>query len=326
MTLEQLRVLCAIVDQGGFRAAAEALYRSQSAVSIAIRKLEEELDLKLFLRDQYRPVLTDEGRSLYEKARTVLSHANEFSTLAQHFSMGEEPELRLAMSAIAPVERVMAVLKQVMHLAPATKLTLLVENLNGTMERLDDGDVDIAITESTADGSGYEHAVIGQVEFVSVVSSASPFANKAATLNERDMEDTTQIIVRDTSRHTEKKTVGVLKSVTPWVVNDFIMKKRIIASGMGWGHMPRHLVEDEIKNGELVVIGFEDYVSLKLDVKIVRRKNKPVGPVAEKLWRLMQGLDISEPNVRSGSEADTVSAFVTTSAPEFVRHAHCPLA
>ncbi len=171
---------------------------------------------------------------MYEKARTVLSHANEFSTLAQHFSMGEEPELRLAMSAIAPVERVMAVLNQVMHLAPATKLTLLVENFNGTMERLDDGDVDIAITESTADGSGYEHAVVGQVEFVSVVSSASPFANKAATLNERDMEDTTQIIVRDTS-YTEKKTVGVLKSVTPWVVNDAIMKKLIIASGMGWG-------------------------------------------------------------------------------------------
>jgi hypothetical protein len=63
-------------------------------------------------------------------------------------------------------------------------------------------------------------------------------------------------------------------------------------------------VEDEIKNGELVVVGFEDYVSPRLDVKIVRRKNKPVGPVAEKLWRLMQGLDISEPNVRSGSGAD----------------------
>ncbi len=48
MTLEQLKVLCAIVDEGGFRAAAETLHRSQSAISIAIRKLEEELDLSLF--------------------------------------------------------------------------------------------------------------------------------------------------------------------------------------------------------------------------------------------------------------------------------------
>jgi len=249
MTLEQLKVLCAIVDQGGFRAAAGALYRSQSAVSIAIRKLEEELDLKLFLRDQYRPVLTDEGRSLYEKARTVLSHANEFSTLAQHFSMGEEPELRLAMSAVAPVEQVMAVLSQVTQQAPATKLTLLVENLNGTMERLDDGDVDIAITESLDDKSGYEYAVISRVKFISVISPGSPLAGRAALLSERDMENSTQNILRDTSRHAEKKTVGVLKAATPWVVNDFIMKKRIIASGIGWGRMPGHLVEEEIKNG-----------------------------------------------------------------------------
>lgn len=298
MTLEQLKVLCAIVDHGGFRAAADALYRSQSAISIAIRKLEEELEIKLFLRDHYRPVLTDEGRSLYEKARTVLSHANEFSSLARHFAMGEEPELRLAMSAVAPVEQVMAVLKQLTQLAPATKLTLLVENLNGTMERLDDGDVDIAITESITDESGYDHAVIGRVEFVSVVSSQSPLAHRATVLHERDMETSTQIIVRDTSRHAEKKTVGVLEAATPWVVNDFIMKKRIIASDMGWGRMPRHLIEDEIKNGELVVLGSEDFAPFSIDVKMVRRKNKPVGPVAVMLWRLMQGLDSPAPNER----------------------------
>ncbi len=298
MTLEQLRVLCAIVDQGGFRAAAETLYRSQSAVSIAIRNLEKELELKLFLRDQYRPVLTDEGRSLYEKARTVLSHANEFSVLAQHFSMGEEPELRLAMSAIAPVERIMDVLNQVTEQAPATKLTLLVENLNGTMERLDDGDVDIAITESLDDQGGYEYIAISQVEFVSVISPKFPFDGKAAKLSERDMEDSPQIIVRDTSRHAEKRTVGVLKAATPWVVNDFTMKKRIIASGMGWGRMPRHLVEDEIKNGELVMLSSKDFAPFRVDVKMVRRKNKPVGPVAAKLWLLMQGLDNPTSNVR----------------------------
>ncbi len=291
MTLEQLKVLCAVVDQGGFRAAAESLYRSQSAISIAIRKLEEELDLKLFLRDRYRPSLTDEGRSLYEKACTVLSHADEFATLARHYSTGEEPELRLSMSAIVPVERIIAVLNQVTEQATATKLTLLVETLNGTMERLDDGDVDIAITESLADESGYDHATISRVELVSVVSSRSPFAARAAMLDEREMEDSTQIIVRDTSRHAKKRTAGVLKSATPWVVNDFTMKKRIIASGMGWGRMPRHLVKDEIEKGELVVITSEDFAPFSVDIKIVRRKHKPVGPVAAKLWQLMQGLD-----------------------------------
>ena len=288
MTLDQLKVLCAIVDAGGFRAAAESLYRSQSAVSIAIRNLEEELDLKLFNRDQYRPTLTDEGRSLYDKAQTVLSHAAEFSTLAQHYSMGEEPELRLAISAIAPVERIMSVLKQVTELAPATKLILLVENLNGTMERLEDGDADIAICEHFADESGFELALIDNVEFIAVVSSRSPLAKKSDVLNERDMEDIPQIIVRDTSRHEEKKTVGVLKTTTPWMVNDFIMKKRIISSGMGWGRMPRHMVETEIENRELIQLRSKDFAPISADIKMVRRKNKPIGQVAAKLWKLMQ--------------------------------------
>jgi len=292
VTLEQLRVLCAIVDRGGFRAAAEILYRSQSAVSISVRKLEEELGLKLFHRDQYRPEITSDGRSLYEKARTILSHVDEFSTLAKHFSTGDEPELRLAMSAIAPVERIMEVLNEVTLQAPATKLTLLVENLNGTMERLDDGDVDIAITESLEDEVGYEHFAISEVVFVSVVSPKFSIPNNPDILSHRDMEDSTQIIVRDTSRHAEKKTVGVLEAATPWVVNDFSMKKRIIASGMGWGNMPKHLVEDELNSGELMALRSKDFLPFKVDIKMVRRKNKPVGPVAAKLWQLMENFEV----------------------------------
>jgi len=52
------------------------------------------------------------------------------------------------------------------------------------------------------------------------------------------------------------------------------------------------------------VIGSEDFALQSVDVKMVRRKNKPVGPVAAKLWRLMQGHDKLAPNVRFGSLAD----------------------
>jgi len=289
MTLEQLKTFCAIVEQGGFRAAAEKLHRSQSAVSIATRNLENTIHVKLFLRDQYRPVLTDAGRSLYEKARAVISRADEFMAMAEHFSMGEEPNLRIAMSAVAPVERIMDVLKQIKHIAPATKITLLVESLNGTMERLDDGDVDIAITETfDADKSGYQHEIISQVEFISIVSPKFASSDHTHQITEQDLQDSTQIIVRDTSRAVEKKTAGVVDTMTPWVVNDFTMKKRIIASGMGWGRMPKHMVEDDIDNGEFIVLRAEEFAPIQVDVKMVRRKDKAKGPVAEKLWTMMQ--------------------------------------
>ncbi|MCZ6604608.1 MAG: LysR family transcriptional regulator [Alphaproteobacteria bacterium] len=287
MTLNQLKILCAVVDKGGFRAAAETLHRSQSAISLAIRKLEEELDLSLFSRDGYRPQLTAEGRTIYDKAQTVLSKSEELTTLAHRYSLGEEPELRLAISAMIPIDPILDVLNQMALQAPATRLTLLFENLLGTMERLDDGDVDIAISEMIEDQATYDFVSLNPVELTCVISPKSELAARAAELKEVDMEGSTQVIVRDTSRRASETSFGVLETITPWVVNDFAMKKRIIVAGLGWGRLPRHLVEDEINSGELLVITSDDFLPILYPVKMARRKNRLIGSVEAKLWTLI---------------------------------------
>ncbi|MFC1567908.1 LysR family transcriptional regulator [Pseudomonadota bacterium] len=290
MTLEQLKALHAVVEFGGFRPAGEALFKSQSAISIAIRKLEDELGVTLFLRDQYRPTLTEEGRALFDRATTILSHTEELITTAHHFAAGEEPELRLSMSAIVPVNPALLLFSAIMESAPATRLSLLVETLNGTMERLNDGDADIAITEVAEESSQYIYAPLTQAEMVSVISPRSKLAAQAAELTERDMQGSTQIIVRDTSRHSEKKTAGVLSGAHQWVVSDFTTKKQIVASGMGWGRMPMHMVKQEIETGELLLLGSEEFQPIKLEIKAVRKKEKPLGPVATELWQQLQSI------------------------------------
>ena len=287
MTLNQLKILCAVVDKGGFRAAAEILHRSQSAISLAIRKLEEELDLSLFSRDGYRPQLTAEGRTIYDKAQTVLSKSEELTTLAHRYSLGEEPELRLAISAIIPIDPILDVLNQMAIQAPATRLTLLFENLLGTMERLDDGNVDIAISEMIKDQATYDFVSLDPVELAYVISPKSELAARAAELKEADMEGSTQVIVRDTSRRAGETSFGVLETITPWVVNDFAMKKPIIVAGLGWGRLPRHLVEEEINSGELLVMTSDDFLPILYPVKMARRKNRLIGPAEAKLWTLI---------------------------------------
>lgn len=291
MTLDQLKALHAVVEHGGFRAASEALFKSQSAISVSIRKLEEELDVTLFLRDQYRPTLTDEGQALYEKANRVLSHAEEFLTTAQHFSAGEEPELRLAMSSIVPVDQTLTTLRNIMDMAPATKLFLLVETLNGTMERLDDDDADIAITESFEPDGEHEYLELTRIELVTVLSPKSSLAARVSQLTEKDFEGSVQILVRDTSRHSEKRTAGVVEGVRHWVVNDFMMKKQIIASGLGWGRMPRQMVEDEIRSGELLPLSGDGLAPIETVIKAVRKRDRPMGPVTAELWKQLQQID-----------------------------------
>src|ERR1700759_4155638 len=72
LDLDQLQSFCAIADSGSFTEAARRVHKTQSAVSMQIKRLEERLGEELFLRDGRTVVLTEEGEALYAKARRML--------------------------------------------------------------------------------------------------------------------------------------------------------------------------------------------------------------------------------------------------------------
>ena len=288
MTLEQLRALCAVVETGGFHAAAESLFRSQSAISIAIKNLEHELGLSLFDRAGYRPVLTTQGQVLYGKARSLLSRSEEFSNIASHFAQGEESEISIALSAIAPVEQILDVIKQISESAPATRMSLQIENMGGTLERLQDRDVDFAIAERLMPMGHLEEVRLSSTEMVSVISADFPLATRYPAIGVADLEQYVQVVVRDTSRNQPRQSAGVLEGASQWLVNDFDMKKRMILSGSAWGRMPRHRVAEELADGRLLVLSGKQLEPLKIDMYLFRRADEPMGPVSERLWQLLQ--------------------------------------
>ncbi len=88
MKLQQLRYLTAIVDNGlNITAASEVLYTSQPGVSKQIRLLEEELSLQLFVRKgKSLEALTDAGVQVVERARRILSEAENITALSSQLS------------------------------------------------------------------------------------------------------------------------------------------------------------------------------------------------------------------------------------------------
>src|SRR5258705_269388 len=73
MELTQLEFFIKVVEEGSFSKAAERVYRTQPAVSIAIRRLEEEIDAPLFERSQKTTALTAAGELVYDYAKRILS-------------------------------------------------------------------------------------------------------------------------------------------------------------------------------------------------------------------------------------------------------------
>ena len=104
-TLDQLRVLAVVADEGSFSAAARVLGRAQSVISYTVGQLEAQLGLALFERGGRAPVLTEAGRALVADARRVGGLVQELRARALALRQGTEAEVSLAVDVMFPVSR-----------------------------------------------------------------------------------------------------------------------------------------------------------------------------------------------------------------------------
>src|SRR5260370_33437126 len=102
ISLEQWRALLAVVDAGGYAQAAEALHKSQSAVTYAVQKMESLLGVKVFEVVGRKAQLTPTGEVLYRRAKALLEEASALEGAAGSLAAGWDPELRLGGEIIFP--------------------------------------------------------------------------------------------------------------------------------------------------------------------------------------------------------------------------------
>jgi DNA-binding transcriptional LysR family regulator len=144
MDLYQIRYFLAIVETGGFTKAAERLFVSQPSLSAGIKKLEKELDVKLFERGGRRAIPTAAGKFFLEKARNIL---NEYQTIIQELKgFHLQPTLRLGTIRTIRISALAELIRD-FHVQQAH---VLIEVMDGTVQDLRnglaDGDIDLIIT------------------------------------------------------------------------------------------------------------------------------------------------------------------------------------
>ena len=73
------------------------------------------------------------------------------------------------------------------------------------------------------------------------------------------------------------------------------MKKELILQGMGWGHMPDYLIEQELRDRRLLPITGRYFKGGQAEIVAARRRNAPHGPIAHRLWQFIgsAGLTVS---------------------------------
>ena len=103
--------------------------RAQSVVSQTLANLEGQLGVKLFDRTGRFPILTDQGRALLERARTVAGDMDQFRAHAKHLAGGLEPQLSVVVDVMFPMAVLTAAAADFHSEFPETPLRLDVEAL-----------------------------------------------------------------------------------------------------------------------------------------------------------------------------------------------------
>ncbi|MYN26079.1 LysR family transcriptional regulator [Duganella levis] len=280
MSLDQLRTFIAAADEGSFSAAGRKLRRAQSVVSTTLANLEAQVGFALFERTGRYPRLTEAGAALLEQARAAVDGMNAFKAKARTLAEGLEPELAVAVDVMFPIAGLTAAVQAFQQQFPATPLRLYVEALGAVVQPLLDSHCRVAIIGSLPEiPAGCASEFLLSVAAVAVVAPTHPLAALQGPIPHEEAGKHVQLVLTDRSTLTAGRNFGVMSTQT-WRLADLGAKHAFLKAGLGWGYMPLHMVEDDLRSGKLVRINIELHARLGpgFSMHAIHMKDHPPGP------------------------------------------------
>jgi DNA-binding transcriptional LysR family regulator len=276
-TLEQWAVLAAVVDAGGFAQAAQTLNRSQSAVSYAVARLQESLQLPLLAVEGRKSVLTPDGRTLLARARHMLQDLDALERLADSLRRGWEPELTLVVDAAFPRSRLLGIIEQLQQSCPSTQIQLADVVLSGAEEAIIGGAADVVVTSRVP--PGFLGDWLLDVKFIAVARPDHALFRIGRELTADDLTRHVQAVVRD-SGSAHPRDEGWLGAERRFTVSSLDASLATVEAGLAYAWLPEHLLTERLERKSLqrlpLATGSARSVSLHL---VLARPNVP-GPAA----------------------------------------------
>ncbi|MFD1383479.1 LysR family transcriptional regulator [Rhodanobacter aciditrophus] len=285
VTLEQWRVLQAVVDRGGFAQAAEALHKSQSSVSYTVAKLQEQLGYPLLTIDGRKAKLTERGEVLLRRSRHLLREALDLEELAHTLGQGWEPEIELVVDEAFPTPALLRALKAFEPQSQGTLVQLREEVLSGTVEVLSEGSPDLVLSGIVP--AGYLADPIVDVEMIAVAAANHKlFADPAPISNER-LRQELQVVIRDSGTENARDE-GWLGADRRWTVSSVQSAIEVVNSGIGFAWLPKADLMPLIENGQLRRLELESGGERSFHMYAIFGKGERTGPATRLFVELLQ--------------------------------------
>lgn len=277
-TLDQLRALIAVIEEGSFSAAARKLHRVQSAISTSMANLEHQLGVPLWDRSTKVARLTDQGQAVVAAARKVCTEVDSLRKLAAGMTVGLEASVSLCVDMLFPLTALVDLCEKFRAEFPSVDLRVDTQTMTGVSARVIEGSATIGVAAPMGVAPGLERKVLTTIQMIPVVAPQHPLATVRGPIPTARLRDSIQLVLSELQGegHPDQ---AVLSSRT-WRVRDLHTKHALLCAGLGWGNLPEHLVREDLRARKLVAIRVEAWGKdeHKLYLSAVYRGDVTFGP------------------------------------------------
>lgn len=285
ITIEQWRALMAVVDAGGYAQAAEALHKSQSAITYAVQKIESQLNVKAFEVQGRKAQLTPTGQLLYRRAKALLEEAASLERAAGALSAGWEAELRLAVEIVFPTWLLLQVLDRFGAESPHTRVEVIESVLDGTSEALLKGECDLAISPRIP--PGFLGEPLMQMRFLAVAHPDHALHRLDRPLNRDDLRAHRHLVVRDSGSRRDATPLS-MDAKQRWTFSHMATSIEAARSGYGFCWLPEERIRDELARGLLKPLPLREGHERLLPLYVIFADRDSAGPGLLRLVELLR--------------------------------------
>ena len=264
MVDSKLYSLLQVAELGSFTQAAKALSITQPAVSQHIRALEQELNVRIFERQNGRLIVTRPGKAIIKTAKKIVAlsqnlqqELQDTKTLLTHLTIGVTPTVEVSPAAEA--------LAKYCSDNNGISLSIITDSLGNLCEKLKTYALDFVITEDRIADAGVRHQMLDTDFIILAVSSSHPLATRdTVTLDELKKE---RLILRLPesglhcllAAHLANNNLSLKDFNIVLEVDNTATVKELVRRNYGVSVLPRSVCLPEIKNGSIVAIPVEHF-------------------------------------------------------------------
>ena len=286
MDIHVLEVFCRIVELESFSKAADAVYLTQPTVSGHIKKLEDEVGVRLLDRLGHRAVPTKAGDLLYRYAKRILAVRQEAQQALDEFKGGLRGELTIGASSIPGGYVLPPLISHFKALYPDISIALRVSYSKEILNAVIDGEYELGAVGAKFDDARIEYQKFAEDEMVLVVHPGHPWAARGSVKTKelptqpwfiRERGSGTRKMMEQALEH-HNLSLSAFKVIGEMGNNEAI--RQAIKAGGGVAIISKLAVESSVKCRELAVVRVAG-LKLTRDFYLITHRHRSRSPICK---------------------------------------------